>query len=245
MKLELKLALIGALSRIIIFALFLIALELIFNQIASRHTDRDLVKMKDKTMAIINRVGIRSFLKEEQDSAYASYNLLKEEFITLNLTPDTAVASQSFSSVSREIEGEEFDYRILTYNFNSGRQYYMLEIGRNVQLISSFKQAIKMISVVTILIVLLITILIDLGIYEALLRPLNNVIIPKLRKTTSPETFEYSELKTSTTDFAYLNKVINDLMHKVSDSMATQKRFIADVSPCIKNPDRPNMLLPE
>jgi signal transduction histidine kinase len=230
MKLELKLALIGAISKIIIFLLFLIVLEQVFDAIATNHTDRDLRKMKDKTLAIVNKIGIRSFLKEEQDSAYASYNMLKEEFITLNLTAGPVSQKPAYLSVTREIEGEEFDYRILTYGFKVDKQSYELEIGRNIQIISGFKQTIKVISLATILIVLLITILFDLGIYKYLLRPLNHIIIPKLKTTTTPESFDYSELKTSTTDFAYLNNVINELMRKVTGSLATQKKFIADVS---------------
>jgi signal transduction histidine kinase len=230
MKLELKLALIGAISKIIIFLLFLLVVEQVFDRIATNHTDRDLQKMKDKTLAIVNRIGIRSFLKEEQDSAYASYNMLKEEFITLNLTQDGLPGNPEYASVSREIEGEEFDYRILSYNFRIDRQVYNLEIGRNIQMISGFKHAIKIISVVTIILVLLITILFDLGIYKYMLRPLNHVIIPKLKTTTTPESFDYSELKTTTTDFAYLNHVINELMRKVTTNLATQKKFIADVS---------------
>ncbi|MFA5815478.1 MAG: hypothetical protein WC865_07645 [Bacteroidales bacterium] len=79
------------------------------------------------------------------------------------------------------------------------KQYYSLEIGKNIQIISGFKQAIKIISIATILFVLIMTILFDIGIFKYLLRPLNQVIIPKLKTTTTPESFDYSELKTSTT----------------------------------------------
>jgi len=230
MKLELKLALIGAISKIVIFLLFLIVLEQFFDTIATNHTDRDLRKMKDQTLSIVNKIGIRSFLKEEQDSAYASYNMLKEEFIALNLTAGAIPGKFAYATVRREIEGEEFDYRILTYTFMIDKQYYSLEIGRNIQIISGFKQAIKLISLATILFVLIITILFDIGISKYLLRPLNQMIIPKLKTTTTPESFDYSELKTSTTDFAYLNHVINELMLKATTILATQKKFIADVS---------------
>jgi len=230
MKLELKLASVGAISKIAIFGLFLIVLEQVFGVVATRHTDRDLLKMKDKTMSIVGKIGIRSFLKEEQDSAYASYNMLKEEYISLNLSTNAPTGKPAYSTVSRIIEDEEFDYRTLTYAFSIDNQTYLLEIGKNIQIISDFKQAITQISMSAILIVLIITILSDIGIFNFLLRPLNKVIIPKLKKTTDPESFEYSELKTTTSDFAYLNHAINELMRKVTTIMATQKKFIADVS---------------
>ncbi len=230
MKLELKLALIGAISKIVIFLLVLIVLEQFFDTIATNHTDRDLRKMKDKTLAIVNNIGIRSFLTEEQDSAYASYNMLKEEYIVINLTAQPAVKEASYATVVREIEGEEFDYRTLSYYFTIENQNYSLEIGRNIQFISDFKDTISLFSIATVLLVLLITILFDIGINKLMLRPLNHIIIPKLKKTVSPETFDYSELKTSTTDFAYLNKAINELMMKVTSILATQRKFTADVS---------------
>jgi signal transduction histidine kinase len=230
MKLELKLALIGAVSKIIIFLMFLLVLEQLFDTIATNHTDRNLRLMMGKTLSIVDSIGIRSFLKEEKDSAYASYNLLKEEFIAINLTRGPVSTRPEWSTVRRQIEGEEFDYRILSYTFRKGRQNYTLEIGRNIQIITEFKQAIRAISIATILLVLLITILFDLGIFNYLLRPLNRSIIPKLKTTTTPETYDYSEIRTTTSDFAYLNKVLNDLMHKVTSTLATQKKFIGDVS---------------
>ncbi len=230
MKLELKLALIGAVSKIVIFLLFLIVLEQFFDTIATKHTDRDLRKMKDKTLAIVNKIGIRSFLKEEQDSAFASYNMLKEEFIVLNLTAQAVAEKPTYATVVREIEGEEFDYRTLNYYFKIDNQNYTLEIGRNIQFIAGFKQTTEVFSIATIILVLLLTIIFDIGINKLMLRPLNHVIIPKLKKTVSPETFDYRELKTSTTDFAYLNKAINELMHKVTNILSTQRKFTADVS---------------
>jgi hypothetical protein len=55
MKLELKIALIGAISKIVIFLVLLIVLEQFFGAIATRHTDRDLSKMKDKTWVSLTK----------------------------------------------------------------------------------------------------------------------------------------------------------------------------------------------
>jgi signal transduction histidine kinase len=80
------------------------------------------------------------------------------------------------------------------------------------------------------LIVLLITTLFDLGISKYLLHPLNQRIIPKLKTVDNPETFEFSEIDSSTSDFVYLNTTINELMHKVNDILKNQRKFIGDVS---------------
>jgi two-component system, OmpR family, sensor histidine kinase ArlS len=230
MKLELKLALIEAITKIAVFFLFLALLGLYIDLVALNHTDKNLIKMKDKTMAIINNKGIKSFLYSEHDSTFASYNILKDEYITLELDTINKPGQQTFSNEVREIEGDEFDYRILNYTFQIGNQVYSLEVGRNIQLIYALHKTIKSISIRIILLFLVITILFDIGIFNYLLRPLNKKIIPKLKTITNPETFDYSEVETSTYDFVYLNNAINELMLKISTILKNQKKFIANVA---------------
>jgi signal transduction histidine kinase len=88
----------------------------------------------------------------------------------------------------------------------------------------------KNISVSIILLVLLSTIIFDIGINKYLLHPLNRMIIPKLKTITNPETYEFSELGSSTSDFVYLNNALNELMHKVTTILKNQKKFTANVS---------------
>ncbi len=230
MRLELKLALIGALSKIVIFFILFILMQQVIDKQALRYTDHDLIKMKDKTMAIIGKIGINSFLNIERDSVYASYNMLKDEYITIDLEPQKSSGLLVFSNEAREIEGEDFDFRILNYSFEINNQHYILEIGKNIQLINSLNKMIKSFSISIILIVLMITILFDIGINKYLLNPLNKMIIRKLKTITNPETFDYSELNSSTSDFVYLNNALNELMHKVTTILKNQQKFTADVS---------------
>ncbi len=230
MRLELKLALIGALSKIIIFLILFMLMQRVIDKQALRQTDHDLVKMKDKTMEIVSKIGINSFLNIERDSVYASYNMLKDEYITIDLDPAKSPGEVVFSNEAREIEDEDFDFRILNYGFVINNQYYMLEIGKNIQLINSLNKMMKNISITIILIVLVITIIVDVGINKYLLNPLNNLIIKKLKTITSPETFDFSELKSTTSDFVYLNNALNELMHKVTTILKNQQKFTADVS---------------
>ena len=230
MRLELKLAMIGALSKIVIFIILFIFLQMVVARQAELHTDRGLIKMKEKAMSIVSKIGIKSFLNIEKDSVYASYNMLKDEYITIDL--DTAKASGKivFSNEARIIEDEEFTFRILNYTFNIDGQNYILEIGKNVQLLNALHRTLENISITIILLVLLITVLFDVGINKYLLHPLNRMIIPKLKTITNPETYDYSEIKSSTSDFVYLNNALNELMHKVITILKNQQKFTADVS---------------
>ena len=230
MRLELKLALIGAISKLVIFLILFTLVQQTIDTLALEHTDRDLTKKKDKALSIIKQIGIRTYLDAEQDSVFASYNILKDEYITITFDPNGKPEEQTFSQEARIIEGEEFDFRILNYNFLIGHQQYSLEIGKNIQLIYSLDRTLKRISVSIILIVLVITILFDLGIYKYLLHPLNQMIIPKLKTVDNPESFDYTEIDSSTSDFVYLNTTINELMHKVNEILKNQRKFIGDVS---------------
>lgn len=229
-RLELKLALISAFSKIIIFFILLILLQQIIESQALRHADRDLLKMKDKTMSIVAKIGIKSFLNSEKDSSYASYNMLKDEYISIDLNPEKNAGLTIFSNEARVIENNEFNYRIIQYAFKSDGQYYLLEIGKNMQLIKALNRTLENVSVTIILLLLTITIIFDIGIYKYLLFPLNRKIIPKLKTITNPETYVYSELDSSTSDFVYLNNALNDLMHKVTTILKNQQRFTANVS---------------
>lgn len=230
MRLELKLALIGALSKIVIFFILFILLQQIIDKQAIEHTDRALIKMKEKTMINVAKIGINSFLNIEKDSAFASYNILKDEYITIDLDTVKGSGKILFSDEARIIEDEEFDYRILNYSFDIDNQHYVLEIGKNIQLVNALNRTMKNISVSIILLVLLSTIIFDIGINKYLLYPLNWMIIPKLKTITNPETYEFSELGSSTSDFVYLNNALNELMRKVKAILTNQKKFTADVS---------------
>lgn len=230
MRLELKLALIGAISKIVIFLILFTMVQQIIDSLALRHTDRDLMKMKEKTMAIVKKIGIKTYLDAEKDSAFASYNILKDEFISISLNPAGKPEHMFFAQEARVIEQDEFDYRILIYNFEIDHQCYELEIGKNIQLIYSLDKTLRNISLTIILIVLAITIIFDLGIFKYLLHPLNQMIIPKLKTIENPETFSFTEIDSTTSDFVYLNTTINELMYKVNDILKNQKKFIGDVS---------------
>jgi signal transduction histidine kinase len=204
--------------------------EQMIDSLALKYTDRNLIKMKDKTLTIVKKIGIKNYLDAEKDSTFASYNILKDEYISIDLDTTGEINQLTFSDQPRIIEDEKFDYRILNYSFEIDHQRYMLEVGKNIQLIYNLDKTLKSISISIILLVLLITILFDIGIFKYLLQPLNQRIIPKLKTVVNPETFQYTGLDSSTSDFVYLNNTINELMHKVSTILRNQKKFIGDVS---------------
>jgi signal transduction histidine kinase len=229
MRLYTKLTLYNALSKILIVVAFVMLVPSVIERLANNHTDTQLVNMKSKTLAIVNRLGVKEFIEEEHDSVFASYNILKEEFISIEPLQGTQHPGEVIENTQRSIESEIVDFRVLSYTFKSGDQFYLLEVGKSLNRIEVLQDFFKKLAFNVLLIALLITVMIDVMFTRFLLRPFQ-LIENKLKKTNHPESFDFAMTKTNTTDFRYLDESINEMMHKINDAFAHERLFIANVS---------------
>ncbi|HEY4797574.1 MAG TPA: sensor histidine kinase, partial [Bacteroidia bacterium] len=136
MKLYTKLSLINSVSKALIFFAFILLVPFMVKQVVLNHTDKRLLIMKERVMDIVNRVGSNAFIKEEGDSSYSSYNILKEEYISLESEADSVENYQRIENTQRNIENVVVDYRVLSYVFQNGGKKYLLEIGKSIANIS-------------------------------------------------------------------------------------------------------------
>lgn len=67
------------------------------------------------TLSSSSCIGIKPYLDIEQDTVFASYDMLKDEYIKIDIDPKKKLGTTFFSNDMREIE--EFDFRILNYTF--------------------------------------------------------------------------------------------------------------------------------
>lgn len=229
MKLYTKLTLYNALSKILIVAVFILLVPSIIQQLANSQTDAQLRTMKNKTLAIVNRVGVKEFIEEENDSTFASYNILKEEFIYIEALQGKRELGEVIENTYRTIEGEVVDFRVLSYTFVSGGQLYLLEVGKSLARIEVYEENLKKLAFYVLLIVLLITVVTDIMFTRYLLIPFQ-LLEKKLKKTSSPGTFDFSLVKTTTEDFRYLDETINEMMQKINAAFVHERLFIANVS---------------
>ena len=229
MKLYSKFALFNAISKVMIIAAFILFVPTIIHKVALVHNDYRLKSMKDQVLKIIKKVGLEQFIHDEPDSSFASYNILKEEYISIVPT-SIPLTDIKIENSLRSIDNEVVDYRVLDCTFMDGNQTYLLEIGRSLATVEDFDSTLKKIAFYVLILGLSITVIIDIAFSKYLLRPFNRIIEDKLITAKHPETFNYTPINTNTTDFKYLDDTINEMMRKINDAFLIEKEFIANVS---------------
>lgn len=227
MKLQSKLALFNALSKIAIVLVFFTAMPLLIEEVALLNTDRQLSKKKEQVLDIIEASGISSFV-DESENGYGSYNLLKEEFISLELiNPEDALTG--IENSQRLVEEEVVNYRVLSHSFELAGNHYLLEVGRSLSTIQEIEATLRKFGLYLLLFIIALTVLTDIAFTKYLLRPLNQ-IIHQLRTTKDPSSFRFERIQTNTTDFQYLDNSIHDMMERIEAAFLKEREFIANVS---------------
>lgn len=228
MKLHSKFAVYNALSKIIIVLVFVIVMPVVIKEVAIINTDRQLQEKKEQVLSILDNEGISSFLEEGSTEGYGSYNLLKEEFISLEET-DSALTLNVIENTPRMVDEDVVDYRVLTYTFTVDNKHYILEVARSLSTIHEVESTLRRFALITLLIISFITILSDIAFTKYLLRPLQS-IVTKLRATKDPSSFNFKSVETSTADFQYLDESIHDMMSRIEQAFVKERQFISNVS---------------
>jgi len=227
MKLYYKLTLINALSRVTIVAAFLIFVPDLIYTAAIQHTDDLLGKRKTEFIHIMNKMGINQFIREESDSTYADYTIFKEKYVSIE--PAKKAIHDTIVTGRRDIEGDTVEARILKHSFSYNNTTYLLEIGESLQYVDDLKVVLSKVALYILLGVIFLTVFVDLSVMQYLLRPLVK-IEAKLKGIRTPEKFDYTLVKTNTTDFRYLDRTIRNMMRKIRNTFYIEKEFIANVS---------------
>lgn len=228
MKLRAKFALYNTLSKLAIILVFVLVLPVLIRNIAIVNTDAQLNQKKEQVIDIIDEVGITEFIEEGSEGTYGSYNLLKEEFISLEQN-DSVPAINSIENSARIVEEEIVDYRVLTHSFVLENQQYILEVGRSLSTIHEIERTLQKFGLVTLLIIAILTTISDIAFTKILLAPLKN-IVTKLRDTRDPTSFRYQQVETTTTDFQYLDETIHEMMTRLEAVFTKEREFISNVS---------------
>src|ERR1051326_3165991 len=104
MKLNNKLTLVNTVSKLLIFIGIIFFVPNLVKEVVTSLTDKRLVLMQQRVMGIMDKVGINNFIRTESDSSFASYNILKEEYISLEPQPDSTELGDTISDDERNIE---------------------------------------------------------------------------------------------------------------------------------------------
>ena len=234
-KLKNQLALINAFSKIIIIVLAAFLLPFLVAKISIQEMDNQLIDKLDQLYLLIDEVGIEEFVDIENNSlGYGSYNILKEEYISIEVSPDTLL-TEFIESTQRMVDDEILDYRIISATFEYDGYFYLLEIGKSTAAITLFEKTLRNYTFVFLIFLLIIAIIFDLSMTQILLRPFD-LIIKKLKLINHPSNFNYSKTKTTTTDFIYLEESTHHLMKRIEEVFNEEREYIGNISHEILTP---------
>jgi two-component system sensor histidine kinase ArlS len=227
MRLLTKLTLFIALSKLVIVILFVILLPVLVNYIAFRFTNYSLQEQKNKVIAVIHKNGIGYYLQGEQ--SYGSYAMLKDEYISLVQSED-AVLHDTIETSRRLIENDTLTYRVLIHVFDYGQKRYTLEIGKTTTSINEYNRLLQRFTLYILIGLIAITIITDLLFTSYLIKPLGVIIKTKLLNRKFPFREQVAPLKTSTSDFKYLDQSLIELMGRIREAFEREREFTSNAS---------------
>ncbi len=227
MRLLTKLTLLITFSKLAVVVLFVVLLPVLVGGIASRYTNHNLVEQKKKVIDIINKKGVDYYL--EGDESYGSYTMLKEEYISLVLSPG-ARQMDTIETSKRIVENDTLTYRVLIYVFDYNQKRYTLEIGKTVASIGEYNRLLQRFTLYTLIGLIALTVITDLFVTNYMIRPLGKIIKTKLQHTKFPFNEHLVPIKTTTSDFKYLDQSLISLMVKIKEAFDKEREFTSNAS---------------
>jgi signal transduction histidine kinase len=228
MKLKTKLSLFNLFSKLAFTAIFLIILPYIIERINLRYVDNELIENRERVIGLISDIGIEPFITSDSADAFGSYNILKEEFISLERI-ETGEEMNFIEVTQRLIEGEEIYYRVLNYSFLVNDQNYLLEVGKSLTSILITEKNIRRVLFLFLVLIILITFIADFQYTRLVLRPLD-AITRKLKLIPDPSQFDKTPVNTSTEDFQKLDRALADLMENINLLFQNEKEITINIS---------------
>ncbi len=229
-KLKNQLALLNTVTKALIIIWLVVLIPTFVSSVFIKNSDDLLFEKLDKVYDMIETNGIEEFIDEDNEfGAFGSYNILKDEYISIELTEEDSIY-ESIETAQRIIDDDIIDYRVLSATIGYGDdEYYLIEIGSSIAAVDHFVASLQNYALLFLVVVLLITVLFDLLFVRYLLVPFDK-IVEKLRRTDHPENFDHKKVETSTSDFAYLDTTIEQLMIRIEKAFKNEREYIGNVS---------------
>jgi len=229
LKLNSKLTLFNATSKLAIAVLFVLLVPYFIATISKNYVDSNLIKQKNKFLQIVDQQGIEEYIPPGE--TYGSYYLpLKDEYLTIEKDSLSALAVDTIKNEKRSVGRDTIEYRILSHTFKLDNQNYLLEIGKSTATLNDTSAPLQNIAFIVLISMILLTILADQLYTNHLLRPLDLIIKSKLLNQKFPNFGLYKEIKTSTTDFQYLDISIHKMIEAIEAAFQKEREFISNAS---------------
>ena len=228
MKLRYKLAWYNLLTKFLFVVVFLLAMPYFLERVNTIQTDNELISKREQVMSLIGEFGVDWLMTGTQDQGFGSYNILKQEYISLEPAPSDSL--WNFIEVTqRRVDNEVIDYRVLNYSFIVDGETWLLEIGASLDSIYKTERNIRTITLILLGVFVIISFVADTTLTRILIHPLD-LITRKLKETISPSLYDQTPVKTSTTDFVYLDRTLSELMQKINELFSREREITANIS---------------
>ncbi|HSN07923.1 MAG TPA: HAMP domain-containing sensor histidine kinase [Hanamia sp.] len=227
MKLLSKLTLFITLSKLLIVVLFVLLLPSLVGYVSFQYSNYYLRQQKQKVLSEIKQNGIDYYL--QGDSAYASYTMLKEEYISI-LPAENNMVHDTIETSERVVGRDTLTYRILTHELTSPHKNYILEIGKTTSAIGEYNNLLQRFTLYILIGLIALSIVVDLIYTNILIRPLTKIVETKLLNRKFPFKEPLSPIKTSTTDFQILDRSLINLMEKIHEAFDKEREFTSNAS---------------
>jgi len=116
------------------------------------------------------------------------------------------------------------------HSFDIGNKHYLLEIGKTTATISQYNKPLQRIASYVLIGLIVFSLVADLLFTRFLLRPLGRIIRTKLINRKFPFRDNSPPVRTSTSDFKYLDDSLIVLMDQVHDAFEKEREFTANAS---------------
>jgi len=234
MRLEAKLALFNALSKLLLVLLGALVIPPIVQRVAVAHTDLHLREKKQNVLALIARDGLQAFERGERAETYADYNIFKQEYITLTPLPaGKPLPAEYISEEPRQVDRQVEDFRILSFARPAeaaGQPAFRVEIGSSLETVELLTGTLRNLALWVLVAASLLTVVTDAAFAHYLLEPLRELTLRKLRGIRQPSDFDFGAIDTDTMDFRRLDDRLNSLMRQVQSAFAKEREFMSNVS---------------
>lgn len=229
MKLRQKLMLLSTLSKAVIAAVLLLALPTVVQTLALRHTDAAMRRELDQVRERIAADGVRDFLPVALDSGHSYYDLLRDEYIELRPADPRRLPTDTLATLARLQDGELVDFRVLRARLTYAGRPYVVEVGKSMASVEDVYGLLNTLAGVALLFAVGSTLLLELTVIQRLLRPVDH-IVQGLRAVRGPQAPALPPLRTTTSDFQYLDDAIRQMLRSIEAVFEQERAFIANAS---------------
>lgn len=229
MRLRHKLVLLSTLSKLLMAAVLVLLLPWLVRTLALRHTDEALRKELRRVQTRINTLGVAEFLPRALVDGHAHYDLLQDEYIELRPVSGAGPGPDTVTTLPRRQDGRLVAFRVLRHQLQHAGRPYALEIGKSMESVEDVYGLLRTLAGYALLVAVLTTLLLELGVIGYLLQPVD-LIIGRLRAVRGPAPAPLPPLRTSTSDFQYLDDTIQQMLHTIRTVFEQEREFIANAS---------------